>query len=110
MQKAECNGASWKWWLLGTIIVWFAVAAGDRLVWANAGGGVQGYLGAGVGDVRLEGCEGRGVEYKAGIDADTFVYRCNTIGDGPAMLWPFRHGGESTALAAVISKSENSDK
>lgn len=110
MHKGKRKGAEWKSWLLGAIAVWIAISTGDRLLWANAGGGVQGYLDANVGYVRLRGCEGRGVEYKAGADAGTLDYRCNTIGEGPAMLWPFRHSGESTTLVAVISKPAISGK
>lgn len=102
IRTVKSKGRSLRGLLLCAIAAWIVISTGDRIVWANAHGGLLGYIGSEFRGVVLEGCEGRGIEYKASNEAGVLQYRCNTIGDGPAMLWPFRYSGKSATLAATI--------
>lgn len=77
--------------VLFVVLGWIGIAGIDRLVWVNAGGGLNGYIGKDAGAAKYPGCEGRLVEYKG--DSNSLEYRCSTIGSS-APLWPFQHTGK----------------
>lgn len=99
-----------KKWVGLAVMCWGAISLIDRLSWVNSDGGVQGYLGATADRPILPGCESRDIEFKATSSPAVLAYRCNLLTDGPAVIWPFQHTGESVELAAAVSKAIGGSK